>query len=388
MIYIIDDEKELASVLDSLLTEAGYTCQHFYEARAALSAMESTKDKESLPHLILSDVDMPGMTGLELLEQVRDNSRLKHIPFIFLSARNNTTHIMEALALTADDYITKPVDFKTLLARIENRLNYRGDVVQHVQQTGIQEHMENLQKRLHLTFHDISGVIGNIYLLSSVLNGEESTEHLEENSQYVFQMLKDQTEISVNMLHRMMKVIDKQSQQGKTTPQYHVLKDVLAEAHEMAAILFEQKQLHFDMDVLEQPWQIWGSKEQWQSVFYNLINNAAKFTPAGGTVSIHVVQTEPDQICVQVKDTGKGMSKKRVQGLFSSKLEPHADTSGTVGHGVGLLLCHQLIESLGGSIDVESQVGQGTTFSIQARGGLVTKKNDISILQDGDYLIA
>ncbi|MFT6582127.1 MAG: signal transduction histidine kinase [Alphaproteobacteria bacterium] len=99
------------------------------------------------------------------------------------------------------------------------------------------------------------------------------------------------------------------------------------------------------------------------TILRNLIDNAIKFTPEGGEIEVSAAQ-HADSVQLAVRDSGVGMSAETIARLF--KLDDKVSTTGTNGEassGLGLQLCHELAELHGGPIAVESQVGQGTTFS-------------------------
>jgi signal transduction histidine kinase/CheY-like chemotaxis protein len=104
---------------------------------------------------------------------------------------------------------------------------------------------------------------------------------------------------------------------------------------------------------------------QIQQVLYNLLNNAAdamgKRKGEGGTITIGTeYHPEKKQVEIQVKDTGKGMSKEEMEKLFTRGF-----TTKESGHGIGLSICHKIIDQHGGTIHVESELNQGTTFIIR-----------------------
>jgi len=100
------------------------------------------------------------------------------------------------------------------------------------------------------------------------------------------------------------------------------------------------------------------------AIIRNLVNNAIKFTPSGGTITIHY-QTTPDNFArIDIVDTGVGMPPETAEKLFS--LSDNVTTSGTNGEkgtGLGLLLCKELVERNGGKITIQSELGKGSTFS-------------------------
>lgn len=101
------------------------------------------------------------------------------------------------------------------------------------------------------------------------------------------------------------------------------------------------------------------------SIFRNLISNAIKFTPGGGTISIEVLPSENGVKVFTVSDTGVGISPDRIAKLFQiGQKVSSSGTNGEPGSGLGLMLCQEFAAKLGGSIHVESQQGKGSTFYI------------------------
>lgn len=99
------------------------------------------------------------------------------------------------------------------------------------------------------------------------------------------------------------------------------------------------------------------------SIFRNLISNAIKFTPGGGTISIEVLPPNNGVMVFTVSDTGVGISSDRIVKLFEiGQKVSSAGTNGEPGSGLGLTLCQEFAAKLGGSIHVESQTGKGSTF--------------------------
>jgi DNA-binding response OmpR family regulator len=117
-ILYIEDDRETASLLAEELADRGYEVSLAHNGRAGIDAI--LKDP---PHLVLADINMPGISGFELLEQLTETQpRLPGIPFVFLTALADRESELRGWQLGADDYVTKPVDFEILGARIATRL--------------------------------------------------------------------------------------------------------------------------------------------------------------------------------------------------------------------------------------------------------------------------
>lgn len=119
-ILIVDDEPDLLTILGKRLSDAGY--QVFTASTGKVAFM---KVKEIMPDLILLDILIPELNGLDLKARLNQHISTASIPVIFLTAKNMIEDKVEGLQIGADDYITKPFNTDELLARISAVLNRR-----------------------------------------------------------------------------------------------------------------------------------------------------------------------------------------------------------------------------------------------------------------------
>ncbi|WP_310603751.1 response regulator transcription factor [Anaerosporobacter sp.] len=113
-ILIVDDDKEIAELVEIHLIAEGYRVFKAYHAKEALSIME----KEEV-HLVLLDIMMPGIDGIQLCKQIRESNA---VPIIMLSAKSTDDDKIKGLATGADDYVTKPFNPLELVARVKSQL--------------------------------------------------------------------------------------------------------------------------------------------------------------------------------------------------------------------------------------------------------------------------
>ena len=117
-ILCIEDDAETAALIAEDLKDRGYAVNIATEGHSGLSAILKTN-----PDLVLCDINMPGMTGFEVMERlIALAPRFEAMPFIFLTARTDRDSELKGRRLGADDYVTKPVDFEILAAIIDARL--------------------------------------------------------------------------------------------------------------------------------------------------------------------------------------------------------------------------------------------------------------------------
>ncbi|MGZ4875253.1 MAG: response regulator transcription factor [Candidatus Angelobacter sp.] len=113
-ILVVDDETQIARVLKTALSSQGYEVKTAGDGESALNLAV-----DWIPDLIVTDLSMPGMTGIELCRSVRERS---HVPIIVLSVRGEEKTKIDALDAGADDYVTKPFSVSELLARVRANL--------------------------------------------------------------------------------------------------------------------------------------------------------------------------------------------------------------------------------------------------------------------------
>ena len=116
-IVVVEDEPEIGELIALHLTKAGYATSHFETGEDAVSMI-----KRSPPDLVLLDIMLPGMDGLEVCRRIKWNDSTESIPIIMVSAKGEESDIVTGLELGADDYVVKPFGSKELIARVRNCL--------------------------------------------------------------------------------------------------------------------------------------------------------------------------------------------------------------------------------------------------------------------------
>ena len=123
------------------------------------------------------------------------------------------------------------------------------------------------------------------------------------------------------------------------------------------------QQIKFVWHAPQTPIEMWYDAEQLEKVFYNLLSNAFKHTPAQGTITLAISHTET-QITIRVSDTGSGISPMYQQTIFDPFFQVPNDDKTSIGTGLGLTVAKGIVKAHYGDISIESEVGKGTTFSV------------------------
>jgi len=124
-VLIVEDEEDILALLHFNLIKAGYNAECAADGEDALKRIAART-----PDLILLDLMLPGIDGLEICRRLRNDEKTREVPIIMLTARSEEEDVVRGLELGADDYVTKPFSFKVLLARIQSVLRRRSELRQ------------------------------------------------------------------------------------------------------------------------------------------------------------------------------------------------------------------------------------------------------------------
>ena len=138
---------------------------------------------------------------------------------------------------------------------------------------------------------------------------------------------------------------------------------LLAEVFERTQILAQSRSIALDLEALE-PYLVFGDRERLRRVLLNLVDNAIKFTPAGGRVTLSLRQRD-GRVCLLVRDTGIGLPEAEQEHIFQRfHRAGSARDHGAQGSGLGLCIARSIVEAHGGTLQVVSRPGEGSTFTV------------------------
>ena len=175
-IMVVDDTPQNLRLLENLLNERGYRVFALPGGEMALRAA-----RKNPPDLILLDIDMPGMTGYEVCEKLKADSSLAEIPVIFISALNETADKVRAFEVGGVDYVTKPIKFEEVAARVATHLKIRA------LQASLEEHNRRLEQIVAAQVRKISeSQMATIFALAKLAENRDTDtgEHLERVQEY------------------------------------------------------------------------------------------------------------------------------------------------------------------------------------------------------------
>lgn len=353
-ILIIDDNPTNLNVLFDYLNKYEFKISVAPDANFALRTLE-----EELPDLILLDILMPEIDGYELCRKLKAEKRTADIPVIFISALSEMANKLEGFEAGGVDYITKPFQKEEVLARVAAHLTI-GKQKQQLKQLNA-----NKDKFFSIISHDLKGPVSTLVSFSEMMVDqfeELSQDELKEYSGDIHDSIKQ----VYALLENLLQWATVQTKRIEVTPQAFVINDLM---QEIASLLFATaRNKKIKLIVPEKdPLLVYADKHMMHTVLRNLVNNAIKFTPEEGEITIDMEELK-DTVEVAVIDTGIGMDEETRAKLF--RIDVHHSTVGTneeTGTGLGLIVCKEFVEKNGGEINVDSEVGVGSTFRFTIR---------------------
>ena len=302
--------------------------------------------------LVLLDIMMPDITGLEVLSTLRKQFSTAELPVIMATAKIQSEDIVAALNLGANDYVTKPIDFAVLLARVDTHLR-----------------LKNLFKLkdefLSMASHDLKNplfvIVCQAYLIENkVPIGSTMTEEAMEMISKVTMHAKNMQRIIADFLD-FQAVDDGHIRLNKTPLNLQSLAEKVVENYQPYAA---EKQIELEATPYTENGEplVYADMARLEQVMQNLVGNALKFNPPQGNVRVGVVATE-DRVRFNVNDSGPGLSPADLEKIFvhAGKLS-NKPTGTESSSGLGLSICKKLVELHEGTINAENNPDKGACF--------------------------
>jgi signal transduction histidine kinase len=363
-LLVVDDDEGNRDVLSQRLRKEGYAVASAQTGREALKMLA----EESFD-LVLLDIMMPEMDGFEVLERLKANDGLQHVPVIMISALSETESVARCVEMGAEDYLTKPFNVILLRARLhaclEKKRGHDREVrlFEQLQQNydRLQE-LETLRDDLtHMIVHDLRTP------LTSVIAAMQTLEVLGEvnaGQREIVDIAVTESGVLLNMINSLLDVEKLESGTMALECSLFAPRELIASALAQVTPLAQEKAIALVQDLSAELPLIEGDEIKLQRVLVNLLGNALKFTPAGGTVSLRARQSD-DKSAIEffVKDTGEGIPLESFDRIFQKFGQVESRKAGrSMSTGLGLTFCKLAVEAHGGEIGVESMLGQGSTF--------------------------
>lgn len=357
-ILMIDDEPANILFLEQVLNRAGYeNVLSTSDPREALGLYQSFS-----PDIVLLDLLMPYLDGFAVMKQLREIiAPDDYRPIVILTADISREKKEQALAEGAMDFLTKPLEIPEVLLRLRNLLKTR-QLYLNAQQALVEERELNQLKNrfISMVSHEFRTP------LSIILSSTELLEHYgkqwpPEKQNKHLQRIKTSV-IHLNQLIGDVLILGR-AEAGRIAfhPRWLDLEPFCRELMEELQLTLGAQ--HALVTTVEgENSMLWIDPNVLRSILYNLASNAIKFSPEGGPVTL-CVQCQSEQIRLIVQDQGIGIPPEACSRLYEAfyRAENAALLPGT---GLGLVIVQRLLKAHQGAIEFQSQLHQGTTFTV------------------------
>lgn len=343
-LLIAEDSSDLRRFLCDLLSPS-YHVDAVADGREALLAVQ-----RQAPDLLLADVMMPHLSGIELCHQVKSDLRTRAVPVILLTARGSVEETLEGFAHGADDYVVKPFNPRELLMRVAVQLKLRR----------------------------LSAQVANAARLAAVGTLAAGVAHEIKNP--------------LNAINSGVAALRRRSQPGLQAEVLDMVEECVARISDIATALTDHARpadgegystcdlrqgIESTLRLLGERLRaaevevvrdyrtvrtIVGRPRQLNQVFLNLLDNALRASRSRGRIYIDLADLSEDAVVVRVRDEGVGIPREHQERIFDPFFTTRPAGEGT---GLGLYLSRQIIEAHGGTLRVYSEPGRGTEFQVE-----------------------
>ena len=370
-VMVVDDDPGMFDVIEALLYREGYELTYVSGGQEALNKLDSIQ-----PDVILLDVMMPGMDGMETCRLLRANDQWKHIPVIMVTALDSKDDLVRALDSGADDFLSKPVNGAELRARVRSMLRIK-------EQYDILANTLTLRQDLsNMVVHDLRNPLSSILLSSQLLLMHKQ---FDEKALTRIETIQNSAKELNSMINDLLILAKMDS--GKLLLNLTeidmgwLVEEVITGFQGMA----EARSMKLSIQLPSEPCMGLVDTHLFHRLLDNLLSNAIKFSPMNTQITVQVAPLEPDPdpqvsqnehnqdrdapqshqpVIVRVIDEGPGISEELRQRIFE-KYETGDRISGTNQLGLGLTFCKMVTEAHGGRIYVEENQPQGSIFIVE-----------------------
>ena len=354
-LLVVDDDDAFRSLVKIALTDAGFDVDEAVDGRQALEVAQ----KQSYG-LILLDVKMPDIDGLQALKMLREIT--PDSDFMMITGYHYIAIAVESIKLGAKEYLTKPVDADDLVHRI------RASLRAHAAEARLKDLQADFTSRL---LYEIRNPLGTVKsAVSFLLRGmagplsdqqHEVLNHLDTATAKMVALISDMIDLTKFELGRV-------NLEKKPTTLQEFIPSICSRLEPQA----QAKKITLNSAIAQNIPTIELDAEKIDQVVTNLIDNAVKYSVEGGTVAVNAsmvtVQSDGKQknfVEISVKDSGAGISHDELPYVFDKYKEfLTGKKSEKKTTGLGLAICRSIVEAHNGRMDVESEIGKGSTFKL------------------------
>jgi signal transduction histidine kinase len=364
-LLLVDDEDHFRQTIAKRLAKRGLASEQATNGNECLSILE----KKAMDVVVL-DVRMPGMTGIEVLRNIRNKYPKTEV--ILLTGQANALEGVEGIKSGAFDYLMKPIELEHLFNKIlqayekilrsdaeQKEAEYRKQMEQQIM---VCERLASLGTLAAGVAHEINNPLAIIRESAGWMRQLFAKDELKDIPRYHdFVKALDKVEKSVErasrITHQLLGFVGK----SESTLSEVNLTELIEEAIQLIAHEAQNRNIRIVRPMEPSPETIWSDPYQLRQVLLNLLTNAIHAVNSEGTITI-AIEDVGDCHTITVSDTGPGIPRENLDKIFEPFFTTKSPGQGT---GLGLFVSRGMVERLGGTIEVASKIGQGARFSVR-----------------------
>jgi two-component system, sensor histidine kinase and response regulator len=377
-ILLVDDKAENLVSLESLLSKEDEHITYLF-ANSGEEALKIALQEELA--LILLDVQMPGMNGYEVARFLRDISKTRDIPIIFVTAINEQdAHVIEGFEAGAVDFLFKPLHPYITKAKVSTfvkfylqkkeleKVNKRTLEINQELEERVKERTKELTRVnkdldnfVYTASHDLKAPINNIEGLMKALHETLQEKSLElSDVTPILNMINDSVRRFKNTLLDLTEVAKVQYEEADGKDKAH-FKEILDDVKLNIKDLIKGYEATIVDNFSEAPEMLF-SKKNLRSIIYNLVSNSIKYSSPNRKPEVKISTSPTEEgVLLTVQDNGLGLKKEDQGKIFDMFKRLHSHVDGT---GVGLAIVKRIVDNCDGRIEFESELGKGSVFRI------------------------
>ncbi len=355
----------------------------------------ASSGREALAHLldrdfalVLLDVQMPEMDGLETAALIRTRERTKHLPIIFVTAHRDSPEIVrQAYLLGAVDFLYKPIEPEILIAKAsvfvtlqdqaeelaaerlrrdfeEARREYETQALrrqmeqEQAQLTALAEMDRRKDDFLAILAHELRNPLAPIRTAIELLRGrpdrfDKAVDVLDRQSRQLARLVDDLLDVSRIKANKI-----------ELRREIHDLREIIEASIATSKPRIDERKHRLELELPATPVPVHADHVRVTQIITNLLNNAARYTDPGGRIEVGC-SVIGHTATIRVSDTGIGIAPELQDSMFDMFVQERVRSDGSGGLGLGLALARQLAEMHGGAIQVFSEGrGKGSRFEV------------------------
>jgi len=363
-ILIVDDEEDVRDMLHLSLSSMGYDV---LDAEDGMKALQIFRDAH--PQIVLTDIKMPSMDGIELLKELKREDPDAEV--IMITGHGDMDLAIKSIKHEATDFVPKPINLEVLkiaLRRAQDKVVTRQQIRDYTEnleelvreKTELQNHLSSLGLMISSISHGIKGLLtgldGGMYKLDTGV-AKNDQERIEEGLGVV--------KITVERIRKM--ILDIIYYAKERDLQWDRV-DVLSFADEVSTVIeskMESKNIEFVKDFDSKLGKCELDDEHLHSALINILENAVDACIKDQSKEEHKIvfnaKQNKDHVIFEIFDNGIGMDSATLEKIFT----PFFSSKGDKGTGLGLFISNKVVEQHGGEINVKSAPAQGSHFTVR-----------------------